>query len=66
MAATLNQVIRSEETLFQLHHSFVTEIGPNHLVKVAMSLNPSHIDNIEYLAAHVTELPITRCLGVFV
>ena len=64
IAATLNQVIRSGKTLFQLHHSFVIEIGPSHVVKVAMSLDPDHIDNIEYLAAHVPELPIPRCLGV--
>jgi hypothetical protein len=64
MAAKLNQVIRGGEILFQLHHTFVINIGPSHVVKVALSLDPDHIDNTQYLATHVPELPIPHCLGV--
>jgi hypothetical protein len=64
MAATLNQVIRGGKILFQLHHTFVIDIGPSHVVKVALSLDPDHIDNTRYLATHVPELPIPHCLGV--
>lgn len=64
MAATLNQVIRGGKILFQLHHTFVISIGPSHVVKVALSLDPDHVDNTQYLATHVPELPIPHCLGV--
>lgn len=63
-AATLHQVIRGGKILFQLHDPFVIDIGPSHVVKVALSLDPDHIDNTQYLAAHVPELPIPHCLGV--
>ena len=64
MAAAFNQLIRGGKTLFQLHETFVVEIGPSHVVKVAQSLDPDHIDNIQYVATHVPELPIPHCLGV--
>ncbi|KAI4714369.1 hypothetical protein J4E89_000048 [Alternaria sp. Ai002NY15] len=64
MAAAFNQLIRGGEILFQLHDTFVVEIGPSHIVKVAPSLDPDHIDNIQYVATHVPELPIPHCLGV--
>ncbi|RMZ74544.1 phosphotransferase enzyme family [Pyrenophora seminiperda CCB06] len=64
MAATLNQVIRGGKILFQLYNTFVIDIGSSHVVKVALSLDPDHIDNTQYLATHVPELPIPHCLGV--
>ncbi|KAI4642607.1 uncharacterized protein J4E79_011489 [Alternaria viburni] len=64
MAAAFNQLTRGGEILFQLHDTFVIEIGPSHVVKVAQSLDPDHVDNIQYLATHVPELPIPQCLGV--
>ncbi|KAI4677817.1 hypothetical protein J4E81_010747 [Alternaria sp. BMP 2799] len=64
MAAAFNQLIRGGKILFQLHETFVVEIGPSHVVKVALSLDPDHIDNIQYVATHVPELPIPDCLGV--
>ncbi|KAI4675980.1 uncharacterized protein J4E84_009779 [Alternaria hordeiaustralica] len=64
MAAAFDQLMRGGKILFQLHDTFVIEIGPGHVVKVAQSLDPDHIDNIQYVATHVPELPIPHCLGV--
>jgi len=64
VAAAFNQLIRGGEILFQLHDTFVIELGPSHVVKVAQSLDPDHIDNIQYVATHVPGLPIPHCLGV--
>jgi len=64
MAAAFNQLMRGGEILFQLHDTFVIEIGPSHVVKVAQSLDPDHINNIQYVATHVPGLPIPHCLGV--
>ncbi|KAI4665178.1 uncharacterized protein J4E88_010626 [Alternaria novae-zelandiae] len=64
MAAAFNQLIRGGKILFQLHDTFVIELGPSHVVKVAQSLDPDHIDNIQYVATHVPKLPIPHCLGV--
>ncbi|KAF2026738.1 hypothetical protein EK21DRAFT_103008 [Setomelanomma holmii] len=61
---TQPSVIRGGKILFQLHHTFVIGIGPSHVVKVALSLDPDHIDNTQYLATHIPELPIPHCLGV--
>jgi hypothetical protein len=64
MATALNQAIRGGKILFQLHDTFVIEIGPSHVVKAAQSLDPDHIHNIQYITTHVPELPIPHCLGV--
>jgi len=64
MAAAFNQLIRGGKILFQLHDTFVIELGPSHVVKVAQSLDPDHIDNIQYVATHAPELPVPHCLGV--
>ncbi|CAI6341292.1 unnamed protein product [Periconia digitata] len=63
MAVILNQIIRGGEILFQLHNAFVISIGHGHVVKIATSLDPNHIENTQYLTTHIPELPIPRCLG---
>jgi len=64
IAATLNQVIRGGKILFELHRSFVIDIEHGDVVKVASSLDLDHVDNIQYPATHVPELPIPHWLGV--
>ncbi|KAK1978309.1 kinase-like domain-containing protein [Colletotrichum cereale] len=60
---TFNRLLQEGEVLHALHDTFVISIGLEKVVKISSTIDPDHIDNLQYIHDHVPEIPTPRFLG---
>ncbi|POR31015.1 Uncharacterized protein TPAR_08761 [Tolypocladium paradoxum] len=61
--ATLNQVMKDGQMLWNLHGTFVLGLGAAEVVKIGEGLDPDGITNLQYVNTHVPEVPTPLYLG---